>query len=383
MKHVFLTLLAAAALVFAGCDPITNAGTKSVKDVDPSTLDNKTDHCWNYIIRSTVNGKKDQVEHYAWCTEQELVTDLQAAVKMIESEYKSQGIKSYTVESYYKQANAKTEEACDKLEKGESGGGGGSGGGGEGGGGGSGEGGEGGGGGGSGEGGEGGGGGEGGDDNTYYCWHIEAYYAGTQIIDGYRWATGAQIKAAADNYASYGYQTKYSKTNLSEEACYEAEDGGGGSGGGGEGGGGGSGGGEEETDYNEHCFEIWCMYSDTQRHSEYVWWAEYRVKQYVKAMQSQTGLIYHYTRREQNTVEACNQLISIEGDPKPDNGEGKYDNNGVLACWREDIEGQITYKWCYEYFVKANCNAYKSMGYDASYSKTSINDEYSCNNAHD
>ena len=338
-KILFVLSIGVLALLFAGCLNFVNYPNKGGTDVysldedDLENLDNKTSKCW-YIDAIFTYGDKttEEEETYLWGTEYEIAMYCFEYMESKEEEAEAMG-KVLAVRAAYKEAQATTKEACDKLAQGEvdpSGGG------------------------------------------KKQCWEIYHKDGMSEETDRYVWGTKDEALAYArqlqDEYGTYEFLVR--KSSLSDKAACDAANG------------------PDDPDpdvddYTDHCWEVWCMYSDTKRHSEYMWKSKSFVVKLVKGYEQANGLIWHYTLREPDNMSDCNQLISIEGDPKPDNGEGKNDNNGTLACWREDIEGSVSYKWCYEYFVKSNCKSYQSMGYNATYTKSSYTDEESCNNAHD
>lgn len=337
---ILFVLVGIIAICLAGCLNFVNYPNKgstdvySMDDEDLKNLDDKTAKCWHIYAAFTYGDKStDEEETYVWGTEYDIAMYCFEYMETQEAEAEAMG-KILAVRASYQEANAKTKEACDKLAQGEvdpSGGG------------------------------------------KKQCWEVYHYEGSSMITDRYLWCTKDEALAYArelqDKSGKYTYEVQ--KAYASDKSICEAANG------------------DDDPDdpdvddYTDHCWEVWCMYSDTKRHSEYMWKSKSFVVKLVKSYEQTNGMIWHYTLREPDNVSDCNKLISIEGDPKPDNGEGKYDDNGTLACWREDIEGQITYKWCYEYFVKSNCKSYQSMGYNATYTKTSITDEETCNNTHD
>lgn len=101
MKKIVFALLAVFALALTSCE-----GTKvSILDIDASQLDNTVYKCWafeyqhlKYLRGSTM---------YMWCTEYQLVTDLQKDVRAFRAEYNEK------VNATYKAVDAQDEESCE------------------------------------------------------------------------------------------------------------------------------------------------------------------------------------------------------------------------------------------------------------------------------
>ena len=153
MKKLFITLMSIAALVLAGCNPYalnpsggggngggngggSGSGASTGQHVDPTDLtdaeikklDNKVEQCWCIHSVTTIYSERIEADQYVWCTEREVAEQTLEAIDVTIKTYQQYGVTANTDFEYYG-VDAKSKEACEKLNKSTPGGGGGTGGG--------------------------------------------------------------------------------------------------------------------------------------------------------------------------------------------------------------------------------------------------------------
>lgn len=102
MKKIFVAFACLAAMALTSC-------SKDVMSIDASKLDNTVNKCWNYTLTAKAGIASASEDAFLWGTERECVETLQYAAKA----FQIAGIKFTAT---YKEAPAKTEEACWDLE---------------------------------------------------------------------------------------------------------------------------------------------------------------------------------------------------------------------------------------------------------------------------
>ena len=153
MKKLFITLMSIAALVLAGCNPYalnpsggggngggngggSGSGASTGQHVDPTDLtdaeikklDNRVEQCWCIHSVTTIYSERIEADQYVWCTEREVAEQTLEAIDVTIKTYQQYGVTANTDFEYYG-VDAKSKEACEKLNKSTPGGGGGTGGG--------------------------------------------------------------------------------------------------------------------------------------------------------------------------------------------------------------------------------------------------------------
>ena len=147
-----------------------NNGGKDDEEIDPNTLDNTTQKCWEV----TVNYGSTTLTEYLWMTERELVVTMQATLKNT--------LFTFT----YKQADANDASSCAKLGGND----------------------------------EGGNDDEDDEDTPHFCWHVTYYLYGVAMQE-YMWETEEDIKTYAKIMETAGgTNVKYEKSDAkTEEEC--------------------------------------------------------------------------------------------------------------------------------------------------------------------
>ena len=193
MKKVLFAIIGIAAACILGCS-VNNPSSSSVKDVSSYTeaeikqLDNKTEKCWRVLSVTIVYGEQEKSESYMWATEQEVAQYCLMAIETAQDYFKQYGI-SAQVKMGYAETNVKTEEACEKLNKGGSGGGGGGG-------------------------------------ANKACYYFEGYWKGTDtlVYNAFVWVTEEELADLIDYYeTNLDVDVKVTKVDKAktEEACNE------------------------------------------------------------------------------------------------------------------------------------------------------------------
>ena len=102
MKKIVFALLAVFALALTSCE-----GTKvSILDIDASQLDNTVPKCWEFEYKHVIKELRGE-KMYLWCTEYQIVTDLQKDVRGFRTKYNKKA------DATYKEVYAADKESCD------------------------------------------------------------------------------------------------------------------------------------------------------------------------------------------------------------------------------------------------------------------------------